>query len=151
MLKMVWLGLQPMVPHKATQKQFPLHITSTFPCWGGFFLKLGSHLDNLHKETLQKIECYITIFITHTSLLSDGKRIERQNAVCILTREKKSITSKKENTVAIWELQRIRRWKTNRVLWMSHMLLLLSLRGGPHCAKYYTCSNSQAVPLPEAS
>lgn len=73
-----------------------------FPLLGWIFLKLGSHLDNLRKETLQKIEHYTTLFIPHTSLLSDGKGIERQKVVCILTgQEKRSLTAKKKKT--LWQ------------------------------------------------
>lgn len=44
------------------------------------FLKLVSHVYTLLKATLQKNVHYTIMFIPHTSLLSDGNRIERQKA-----------------------------------------------------------------------
>lgn len=44
------------------------------------FLKLVSHVYTLLKATLQKNVYYTIMFIPHTSLLSDGNRIERQKA-----------------------------------------------------------------------
>lgn len=74
---------------------------------------------------------YHCIYPTHLPPLRWQEERKTKSSLHSHKTKKRSLTSKKENTMAIWELQCIRRWKINCVLWMSHMLLLLSLRGGP--------------------
>lgn len=68
-------------------------------------LKLVTHLDNLLKETCWKDVDSTTMFNSHTSLLSDGKKRTQKPCLHSYKTKKRTLTSVKENVMAIWELQ----------------------------------------------
>jgi len=68
---------------------------------GTEFLKLVHHVDNLLKDTFQKNVHYTSMFIPHTSLLSDGKRIERQKACLHSYKTKKDLSHLKKKM--LWQ------------------------------------------------